>query len=109
MTFAKHGFGLQPPQINSACCSQFMVHKSAVLRHSVALYKDLREWLIHTECGSQDRGVCFEYVWHLMFGNKGPVDCPPQEECEAATFRHSTLNSTKCKTRPEGFVKPHCR
>lgn len=85
--FAKHGFGVMPGLIKSACCAQFMVPRSAVLRHPLAFYEDLRQWVMHTESVEPHRSAVFEYAWHIMFGNRGPIDCPPVEECRAATYR----------------------
>ena len=71
-----HGFRDAPTYIAAACCAQFAVSRSQVLKRPVNDYKHFRQWLIDTNMTDRHSGRVFEYLWHIIFG-KQPIQWVP--------------------------------
>lgn len=56
-------------EIMTECCAQFVVSRSALLRYSLDHYKKWYNYVIGHE-SAKEPGYVFEYVWHILFGEK---------------------------------------
>ena len=58
------------PEIRVACCAQFGLSKQAILGRPRDDYIRFRNWLLDTKLPNSDSGCVFEYLWHIIFGQK---------------------------------------
>ena len=58
------------PEIRVACCAQFGLSRKAILGRPKDDYVRFRQWLLDTELPNSDSGCVFEYLWHIIFGQK---------------------------------------
>lgn len=69
-----------PGEIGAACCAQFAVSRTQVLRRKKEEYERYRQWVIDTELSDAKSGRTMEFLWHIIFG-KEEVFCPDPDVC----------------------------
>jgi hypothetical protein len=74
-----------PKEVGAACCSQFAVSRSEVLKRPRRDYIRVREWILQSTLPSDVSGRIMEYIWHIIFGRKAEF-CPELNECYCRTF-----------------------
>ena len=57
-----------PPMFGVACCSQFAVSRSQVLKRTLTEYKSMQNWVLTTNSTDAMSGRVMEYLWHVVFG-----------------------------------------
>ncbi len=57
-----------PPQIGAACCAQFAVSRSQVIKRPLSDFEHFRQWIIDTDMTDAKSGRVFEFLWHVIFG-----------------------------------------
>lgn len=57
-----------PREIGVACCAQFAVSRTQVLRRPREDYVRFRQWIMDTEMSDAKSGRVMEYLWHIIFG-----------------------------------------
>lgn len=57
-----------PVEVGVACCAQFAVSRSHVLRRPKQDYVLFRQWVTDTEMDDAKSGRVMEYLWHIIFG-----------------------------------------
>ena len=68
-TSTEENGGLEaPPQIGAACCAQFAVSRSRVIKRPLSDYEHFRQWIIDIELTDAKSGRVFEFLWHIIFG-----------------------------------------
>ncbi|THY85483.1 hypothetical protein D6C95_07865, partial [Aureobasidium pullulans] len=74
-----------PADVGVPCCAQFAVTKARIQQRSKDNYKTLRQWLLDTDLGDNITGRLFEYMWHIMLGEKATI-CPTAKDCYCRTY-----------------------
>ncbi|KPI39503.1 uncharacterized protein AB675_5197 [Cyphellophora attinorum] len=72
-----------PEGVTGPDAAQFAITREAILQNSWAEYDRMRRWAWRYEphiLTSENTGLVFEYMWHIMFG-KEPMYCPDTKEC----------------------------
>lgn len=59
-----------PERIGAACCAQFAVSRTQVLKRSRRQYERYHRWLMETDMPDDISGRVFEYAWHMIFGKE---------------------------------------
>ena len=69
-----------PTEVGVACCAQFAVSRTQVLRRPIDDYLQFQRWIIETELDDAHSGRVMEFLWHIIFG-KEAVHCPIEDVC----------------------------
>lgn len=80
------------PKEKHHCCSQFMVHKTAVLKHPKELYLELKAMAWNNRLG----GAALEQLWQILFSPEVDTD-------EEWTTYWETLDATVQKWRMKAY------
>lgn len=80
-----HKYMRKPEQIGAACCAQFAVSRSQVLKRPREDYVKFRQWVIDTELNDAMSGRVMEFLWHVIFGMEA-VYCPDEELCYCQVY-----------------------
>jgi len=59
-----------PHILATPCCAQFVVSRTHVHRLPLDEYRKYYRWLMGTELIDETSGRVFEYLWHIIFGQK---------------------------------------
>ena len=63
-----------PSYLAAACCAQFAVSRTQVLKRPLSDYEHFRQWIFDTNMTDRYSGRAFEYLWHIIFGMEA-VQC----------------------------------
>jgi hypothetical protein len=74
-----------PEKISSPCCSQFGVTRERVKKRPVEDYIRYWTWLHKTTMDDDTAGLTFEYLWHIIFGEKAQY-CMELKPCTCEVY-----------------------
>ena len=95
--FAREGFGEAPEKIRASLSAEFFATKVRIQAHPRSFYLKCLQFIHHNplDLSVYYRGLLFERLWHIIFGEKPFLDGATIAECDLYKCEHQAQSKDR--------------